>query len=280
MDERELCILHYSALPTAEEIAKEYASHIKGKTVLITGVSPNNLGLAFLEAIAPHKPGLLILVSRTLFNLHSSQEALIGKVPALQQVRNAAAEVNGWHASDEPLGHFLFTKLILGKLLNAARNSPLRETRAMNVTSNGHRISDIHWNDINLEMRLLLEETPWSSWTRYGQSKTANVLFSISLTEKLGAKGIASFSLHPGCIFTGMVRDLSTEELVEKGEAAGQWLPPAVRYKTVSQGAATHVTVCFDPDIADQNGSYLKDYKIETTDIAPYALNKHSVELL
>ena len=36
----------------------------------------------------------------------------------------------------------------------------------------------------------------------YGQSKTGNMLFSLSLAEKLGKRGLQSFSLHPGMIFT------------------------------------------------------------------------------
>jgi NAD(P)-dependent dehydrogenase (short-subunit alcohol dehydrogenase family) len=39
----------------------------------------------------------------------------------------------------------------------------------------------------------------YPKWIAYGQSKTANMLFSLSLAEKLREKGVASFSLHPGC---------------------------------------------------------------------------------
>jgi NAD(P)-dependent dehydrogenase (short-subunit alcohol dehydrogenase family) len=51
----------------------------------------------------------------------------------------------------------------------------------------------------------------------YGQSKTANILFSVSLAEKLKGKGISAFSVHPGSIFTGLVRDMSTQEMLERG---------------------------------------------------------------
>jgi NAD(P)-dependent dehydrogenase (short-subunit alcohol dehydrogenase family) len=35
-------------------------------------------------------------------------------------------------------------------------------------------------------------------WGAYAQSKTANVLFSAALAEKLKSKGIQSYSVHPG----------------------------------------------------------------------------------
>jgi NAD(P)-dependent dehydrogenase (short-subunit alcohol dehydrogenase family) len=45
----------------------------------------------------------------------------------------------------------------------------------------------------------------YDKWYAYGQSKTANMLFAISLAQKLGMKhGLQAFSLHPGVIFTNL----------------------------------------------------------------------------
>jgi NAD(P)-dependent dehydrogenase (short-subunit alcohol dehydrogenase family) len=38
----------------------------------------------------------------------------------------------------------------------------------------------------------------YHTWGAYAQSKTANVLFSAALAEKLKIKGIQSYSVHPG----------------------------------------------------------------------------------
>ncbi|GAB0147068.1 hypothetical protein EsHS_00007449 [Epichloe bromicola] len=80
------------------------------------------------------------------------------------------------------LGHFLFTNLIMDKLL--AAEAP----RIVNVSSDGHRLGH--------------NGKTYNKWTAYGQSKTANMLFSMSLAEKLGSKGLLSHSLHPGVIST------------------------------------------------------------------------------
>jgi NAD(P)-dependent dehydrogenase (short-subunit alcohol dehydrogenase family) len=44
----------------------------------------------------------------------------------------------------------------------------------------------------------------YNKWRAYGQSKTANMLMALSLAEKLGAKGLRAFSLHPGVIGTNL----------------------------------------------------------------------------
>ena len=38
----------------------------------------------------------------------------------------------------------------------------------------------------------------YNPWLAYGQSKTANILFGVSLTAKLKGKRISSFAVHPG----------------------------------------------------------------------------------
>ena len=43
------------------------------------------------------------------------------------------------------------------------------------------------------------------------------MLYSVSLAEKLGDKGVQSFSLYPGRIFTGIVKHLSTEDFLKAG---------------------------------------------------------------
>lgn len=49
---------------TSDEVAQHYASQIKGKVVLVTGVSPNGLGAEAATAISQQEPKLLILAGR------------------------------------------------------------------------------------------------------------------------------------------------------------------------------------------------------------------------
>lgn len=90
------------------------------------------------------------------------------------QVRKAAAEVNAYGENIDVLvnnaalmgcpysktpdgletqlgtnhiGHFLFTNLILGKILAAGPGA-----RVINVSSGGHRFSPIRWDDLNFSV--------------------------------------------------------------------------------------------------------------------------------
>lgn len=85
------------------------------------------------------------------------------------------------------LGHFLFTNLIMPKLL--AADHP----RVVNVSSGGHRYGGIHFADWNFQ-----DGKTYNPWVAYGQSKTGNILFSKALANKLGAQGLRAYSLHPG----------------------------------------------------------------------------------
>lgn len=61
------------------------------------------------------------------------------------------------------IGHFLFTCLIMPKLLKAAEGNPKGETRVVNVTSLSPTKAHMRWSDINFEKRnrdLPIEEQP------------------------------------------------------------------------------------------------------------------------
>ena len=73
----------------------------------------------------------------------------------------------------------------------------------------------------------------YDKWQAYGQSKTANMLFTVSLAEKLGGKGVESFSLYPGRIVTGIGRHLVREEWIK----AGRWTSCLVGCKMLMPGA-------------------------------------------
>ena len=175
----------FHAYTTAEEVAIALASSIAGKTVLVTGVSPGGLGAYFAKAIAPYQPKLIILAGRspsktaeTAKEIEAAQPGVATRTLELDlssqaQVRKAAAEVltypepidvlvNNAAVMGTPyqktadgielqfgtnhIGHFLFTNLIIPKLLES-----MKGPRIVNVSSDGHRLSDIRWDDINFE---------------------------------------------------------------------------------------------------------------------------------
>lgn len=172
---------------SASELAILYESQIKGKVVLTTGVSPGGIGAAFVAGIARAQPTLLILAGRNIAKVQQTADAVSATgvkvrmleldLVSLAAVRSAADKVNSWDdvphidvlvnnagvmAIDwEPspegydsqlaanhLGPFLFTNLIMGKLLE----SPA--PRVVNVTSDGHRLSPFRFDDYNFRVSL------------------------------------------------------------------------------------------------------------------------------
>ena len=165
------------------------------------------------------------------------------------------------------LGHFLLTNLLLPAVLAAA------PARIVNLSSAGHRNSDVDFDDPNFERR------EYSEWPAYGQSKTANILFSVELDRRLASKGVRAYAVHPGVIMTNLSRYL-TESVVkdlmvrveERTKGAG------LQMKTVEQGAATSVWAAVAPELADVGGVYLEDVAISEPE--PYALNPDSAKRL
>jgi NAD(P)-dependent dehydrogenase (short-subunit alcohol dehydrogenase family) len=210
-------------------IATEHAPLIAGKIVLTTGVTPGGLGATFVLEVAKHKPSLLILAGRSASKVRATADAiaanpesantqvrvLILDLASQQQIRQAAKEVLAYpedhidvvvnsagtmagpfettaegiekQFGSNHIGHFLFTNLIMRKILAA------KQPRIVNVASDGHRFSGIRFDDPSFQ-----EGKVYDQWEAYGQSKTANILFSNALAQKLGSRGLKAFSLHPG----------------------------------------------------------------------------------
>ncbi|KAH7133370.1 hypothetical protein B0J13DRAFT_587634 [Dactylonectria estremocensis] len=282
----------YNAKTTVHELVSDYAPIIEGKVILTTGVTPDSLGHSFVSAIAAASPALLILAGRNATKLQQTADAITAAHPNAQtrnlvvdlcllaSVRKAAAEVNAW--ADVPsidvvvnnagvmgvdyaltpdgfetqfaashVGHFLLTNLIMDKIL--ASKSP----RVVNVSSDGHRMSDIRWADPHFS-----NGETYNRWYAYGQAKTANMLFALSLAEKLGKRGLEAFSLHPGVILTtslGNHIDDDFKSLVETDRLLGnsEGFGDGFDVVPVEVGIATHAFAAFDPSIAEHNGAYL-----------------------
>ncbi len=136
------------------------------------------------------------------------------------------------------IGHFLFTCLIMPKLIKAAENSLKGATRVINVPSLSPTTAGMRWSDINFEKInkiLPKEEQPpydmhkiWGAiepeersylpFEGYNQSKVANVLFSIALNKRLYEQyGVLSIALHPGNIHTELSRYTAPETLKTMG---------------------------------------------------------------
>ena len=154
------------------------------------------------------------------------------------------------------LGHFQLADALL-PALRAADGA-----RVVSVSSWGHHLSDIRWDDPHFETG------EYDGHTAYGQSKTANVLFAVEFDRRWSGDGIRAYSLHPGGIVaTNLASSLTEDDLRamnlidDDGEPI---IDPDRDLKTPQQGAATTVFAATSPLLAEVGGVYLQN-----SDVAP-----------
>ena len=88
------------------------------------------------------------------------------------------------------LGHFALTNLLLPSIVD----------RVVTVSSAAHRMGHIVLDDLNWDRR------HYWAWPAYGQSKLANLLFTLELERRLAAAGSAvrAVAAHPGYAATNL----------------------------------------------------------------------------
>ncbi|MFD7445541.1 SDR family NAD(P)-dependent oxidoreductase [Streptomyces sp. NPDC059909] len=157
----------------------------------------------------------------------------------------------GWEAqfATNHLGHYALVNRLWPAL---SRNGG---ARVVSVSSRGHHLSRIRWDDVQLEHG-------YDKWQAYGQSKTANVLFAVRLDALARDFGVRAFALHPGEIMTELVRHLAKEEMVAAGWIDEEGNPTDRSFKTPEQGAATQVWAATSPQLAGMGGVYCEDCDI------------------
>jgi NAD(P)-dependent dehydrogenase (short-subunit alcohol dehydrogenase family) len=129
------------------------------------------------------------------------------------------------------LGHFVLVNRIARLLRKGGR--------LVNLSSSGHRFSNVDLEDPNFE------RTPYEPFVAYGRSKTANILFAVAFDKRHRDRGVRAAAVHPGGIRTELGRhidagriqqmvDQINQQLAAEGKGPFQW-------KTILQGAATSV---------------------------------------
>ena len=304
--------MSYSNETTGEEIAKTFASSIKDKSVLITGVTWGGIGAESARIIAPYEPKLIILAGRTLKSIEDTIARIKAETPSanlrplvldlgsIASVRKAAKEVNEYKENVDVLinnagvmatpygktvdgfetqfgtnhlGHFLFTNLIMPKLLASQEGG-----RIVSVSSVGHGFAPIIFDNVGFS-----NGEKYDPWWAYGQSKTANILFAVELAKKYkNHKSFSAIALHPGYINTNLarhVRHVGTEEFFKtlppdfEGKSPFEGLGIDTIPKSTSQGTATQLRAAFDPSLVSHSGSYMKDAELANNLVRGYAVD-------
>ena len=127
------------------------------------------------------------------------------------------------------LGHFVLVNRIASLIKDGGR--------LVNLSSAGHRFSDVNLDDPGFE------HTEYTPFGAYGRSKTANILFAVEFDRRHQGRGVRATAVHPGGIQTELGRYMTSEVIQQLMDniaatqaAAGA---PQFEWKTVPQGAAT-----------------------------------------
>jgi NAD(P)-dependent dehydrogenase (short-subunit alcohol dehydrogenase family) len=154
----------------------------------------------------------------------------------------------GWEGqlAANHFGHFALTTELY-PLLAAADGA-----RVVVNSSAGHALTDIRWHDPHFR-------TGYDKWLAYGQAKTANVLFAVHLDTIGRDDGVRAFALHPGKIITGLQRDMTRQEQIDRGWVDEHGNVIGADFKTPSQGAATGLWAATSPLLNGRGGLYLED---------------------
>ena len=143
------------------------------------------------------------------------------------------------------LAHFLLTNLLLDRLKEAP------SARIVNVSSHGHIMGKINFDDLN-------SQRSYGAWSAYGHSKLANILFTRSLAKRLEGTNVTANALHPGSVKTELGRHARFIATI------AYWIFP-IFIKTPWEGAQTSIYCAVSEEMEGVSGKYLADCKILKT---------------
>lgn len=140
------------------------------------------------------------------------------------------------------LAYFLLTNLLLDTIKASA------PARIVNVSSNAHTRAKIEFDNLQGERSF--------SPAAYGNSKLANILFTIELARRLQGTGVTVNSLHPGFVNTGFGKNNSG--LFFKILAT---VVPLIA-RSPEKGAETSIYLASSPAVQNVTGKYFVDSKV------------------
>ena len=150
------------------------------------------------------------------------------------------------------LNYFLLTDQLLDVLKASA------PARIVNVSSGAHTgAKGINFDDVEFKHG-------YSSWTVYGHSKLANVMFTYELARRLDGAQVTANALHPGFVATGFGHN--NGGLMRTGMNVVQ----KIAAKKPEQGAATSIYLASSPEVEGVTGKYFSDSKETRSSAASY----------
>src|SRR3954452_24416262 len=119
-----------------------------------------------------------------LLQKHSRIDLLINNAGVMAQPLGYTSDGFELQLGTNHLGHFVWTNKLLPALVAAA------PSRVVNLSSRGHVRGTVDWDDPHYRNR------PYDKWEAYGQSKTANIWFTIELDRRYFDRGVRAYAVH------------------------------------------------------------------------------------
>jgi NAD(P)-dependent dehydrogenase (short-subunit alcohol dehydrogenase family) len=227
-----------------------------GATVLVPARDANRARatLAGIERVEVAELDLAALESVQTFakrflDSHRAIDILIANAGVMATVETRTRASWELQLATNHLGHFVLTNLLWPALASG-------NARVVSLSSGGHKLSPIRWDDIQLERG-------YDKWLAYGQSKTATALFAVGLDRLGQEEGVRAFTVAPGPVRSSLWRHLPADERIEPRDDQGK---PIIAWKTPAAGAATSAWAATSPQLKGTGGLYL-----EHCDVAPIA---------
>lgn len=181
---------------------------------------------------------------------YSSIQVLINNAGAIYSTRQLSPDGIELTWAVNHLAPFLLTTLLLDRLTASA------PARIVTTSSDAHEGARIPFDDLNAQRS-------WGrfGFPRYGETKLANILFTLELAQRLAGTGVTANCFHPGFVATGFNRNNGL--LIRVGMALSR---PFAR--SVSKGAETLVWLVDSDAAGDTSGGYFFDEHLVTPSAA------------
>jgi len=251
-----VCVVTGANSGIGRETARELAR--RGATVVMTARDRERGEAALLdvrETTGSERVELVMLDLADLGSVRAAAAEILERWDRLDVLINNAGLIlserretaQGFEATFgiNHLGPFLLTTLLLDRLQDGGGG------RVVNLASEGHRMSKgLAWDD------LMAERRPYGGIAAYGDSKLANILFTVELARGLEGTGVTAYAVHPGVVRSGFAGD---------GDDRGWfgWFVKLTRFAYLSpaRGARTSLYCATDALAGVESGHYYKGCK-------------------
>ena len=249
---------------------------VADKRVVMTGAT-NGIGLAAAEELAMRGAKLTIVArdeakARALAN-RIGADVVLADLASKRDIRNATDEIlarhgridvlvnnagvyltsrqltEDWIETTWAVNHlapFLLTSLLLERLKASA------PARIVTTASDAHVSADIPFDDLDGTQAFATRSIAGPGFVRYGQTKLANVLFTLELARRLEGTGVTANCFHPGVVATGITREL-------RGPARMTMSVINAFARKPMQGAETLLWLVDSPEVEGVSGGYFAD---------------------